>query len=125
MLQTLPEQSMWSKPEHSLSQVQQSHMKEIYEFLSSTDDSWSLGRDHMTTLFSLVLDQEKGCAVCALQLLSGLVLKEDIVQMMSHDKTSKLPNVLHSVDSMSDKDKMEGMKLVSQSHVWFSPYNNT
>lgn len=100
--------------------MEQSQIKEVYEYLSVADDSWSLGRDHMTTLFRLVQEHQTGCAACALQLLCKLVLKEDIVQMIAHDKSSKLPDILHRFESSPEKVKIGILKTVSCYYLNFS-----
>lgn len=105
--------SYWSSSELGLSSAVQNHFNEIYEFLSQTDGTWSLGRDHMTTLCRLVLDQDKGCEICTLQVLCRLVLKEDIVQLISHDPKSKFPDVLDHFENFTEEIKINIVRVLT------------
>ncbi|XP_053390615.1 uncharacterized protein LOC123563678 [Mercenaria mercenaria] len=105
--------SYWCSSELGLSSAVQGHFKEIYEFLSQADDSWSLGRDHMTMLCRLVLGHDKGCEIYALQLLCRLVLKEDIVQLISHDQKSKFPDILDHFENFTEQIKISLIRMLT------------
>lgn len=66
----------------------------------------------MTTLYRLVLDHDKGCEICALQLLCRLIVKEDIVQLISHDPKSKFPDVLDHFENFTEEIKVNVVKMV-------------
>ncbi|KAL4239793.1 Desumoylating isopeptidase 1 [Mactra antiquata] len=109
----IPDISWWTSTNVTVSQQEQNHIKEVYEFISQTDHTWSLGRDHMSTLQKLALDCDIVCSKNALNILCRLVLKEDIVQMWSHDPKSKFPEILAKFDGLTEEVQVHVLKMLT------------
>ena len=96
-----------------LSTIDKALMKEIYEFLSQRDPSWSLGRNHLNFLHKLVLENDHW-GVDALFILQKLVLVEDIVELVKNDPNSMLKDILEKFEDMLQTKKVEVVKMVSK-----------
>ena len=96
-----------------LSTIDKALMKEIYEFLSQRDPSWSLGRNHLNFLHKLVLENDHW-GVDALFILQKLVLVEDIVELVKNDPNSMLKDILEKFEDILQTKKVEVVKMVSK-----------
>lgn len=111
----LPDISQWKKDIKGVSDREQMLIKEVYEFLSEQANTWSLGRNHLTTIRRLVLDLVDGCDVPCVKLLSRLVLRDDILQMLYHDNQSSLiiPDIMAYFDTFSKDVKICVVKMLT------------
>ena len=87
-------------------------MKEIYEYMSERDPSWSLGRNHLLLLYKLVLENDHW-GVDALFILQKLAVLNDVLEVIQNDPRCLLKDVLEKFDDILETKKTEVTKLVS------------
>ena len=117
VFQSIPSESTWLADTSDLSTIDKALMKEIYEYLSQRDPSWSLGRNHLNFLHKLVLENDHW-GVDALFILQKLVLLEDIIGLVKNDPNSLLKDILERFEDTLQTKRVEVVKMVSS----FQPY---
>ena len=96
----------------SLSSRDKCIMKEIYEYLSEKEPSWSLGRNHLNLLYKLVLEDDHW-GVDALFILQKLAVLKDVIELIQNDPNCLLKDVLEKFEIMLETKKAEITNLVS------------
>ena len=87
-------------------------MKEIYEYLSENEPTWSLGRNHLNLLYKLVLEDDL-LGIDALFILQKLALLKDVIELIQNDPKCLLKDVLDKFEIMLETKKAEITNLVS------------
>ena len=111
VFQSIPSESTWLADTSDLSTIDKALMKEIYEYLSQRDPSWSLGRNHLNFLYKLVLENDHW-GVDALFILQKLVLLEDIIGLVKSDPNSLLKDILERFEDTLQTKRVEIVKMV-------------
>ncbi|WAQ96638.1 DESI1-like protein [Mya arenaria] len=108
----IPEESVWRKGEPTVSPGDLSLLQEIHEYLGQPGEpSWSLGRPHLTCLTTLGLVTGSGRASHALQLLTALILNEDMLHLAASGPSPVVHEVLHKFDSLTGPRKLQALKF--------------
>ena len=94
-----------------LSTIDKALMKEIYEYLSARDPSWSLGRNHLNFLHKLVLENDHW-GLDALFILQKLALLEDVIGVVKNDPNSLLKDILEKFEDTLQTKRVEIVKMV-------------
>ncbi|KAH3862044.1 hypothetical protein DPMN_025000 [Dreissena polymorpha] len=110
-MEEIPNISVWNKPENQLSERVQSLIHEIYEYLSTKDDSWSLGPNHVKAVSNLALDSAHVCCTCAKQLLVRLALLEEVVGLIISPRVSLIPDCIAKFSQIPEQHQTNILKI--------------
>ena len=113
ILQEFQERAYWTRNEWKFSTSEQNLLMVIQDYIATEDATWSLGRDHMTFLLRLVLDCDNQYQNGAVQILSKLLCKPDVAQILLHDPNTDFPKIFDKFDKCLENVKDTILKAVS------------
>lgn len=117
ILQVLPDRQMIQElAPHFLTELELTLLEDILQYASKdmADLSWSLGHDHIRLINKIVINKDipEKARLSMLSLLQKLVLNEDFITLLQHDKTNMLQSILQEFDSSSQEIQIHLAKMV-------------
>lgn len=97
-----------------LSAKEVSLVSDIYDYLETSSPSWSLCREHVQTIHTVIGDGRMGDQlrgqICVL--LQDLVLIEDFIELLQNEPTKLIYSVLLHFKELTEKVQMSLLKVV-------------
>lgn len=97
-----------------LSAKEVSLVSDIYDYLETSSPSWSLCREHVQTIHTVIGDGRMGDQlrgqICVL--LQDLVLIEDFIELLQNEPTKLINSVLLHFKELTEKVQMSLLKVV-------------